>query len=501
VTDRRSELVLALVPVVLTALTLVVLLDPRIPVATINLPLDVAINTVATLAAIAVAGLGWVHFRETREAAPLLRSSAFVTLACLNGLGVLVTAAGLASVFGLSLEQPGQLPVWGTVVSRGLASLTLLLAGIAGLRGWRADRWPGLLVVWVPTILALTVLTLVAGLPDLLPPLLGSTELALLRIDPTAPIVIFGARPLALIQVAIGLAYLGAAALSYRTFRRDGHHLDAFLAAGLTVAAFSQVQAAIHPGIYEGLVTLGDLERVLFDGILFVALVAESRDDVRALRSAYAKLSVLRDAELARATAEERARLAREIHDGMSQELWYAKLKQARLVGLDLSAEARALAAEVAGALESALSEARQAILALRPAESGSFSQVLCRYVSDFSDRFGIRAECECDPLVDMLPTRAQAELLRIAQEALTNAHRHADATLVRVVLTVADRMARLTVSDNGLGFEPQVEFDSGYGLSSMRERADVIGGRIMVDSGKQDGTRVTVEVPMELVV
>jgi signal transduction histidine kinase len=421
-----------------------------------------------------------------------------VTLASLNGLGVLVTAAGLASVFGLTLEQPGQLPIWGTVVSRAMASLTLLLAGIAGLRGWRADRWPGLLVVWVPAILALTGLTLMAGEKDSLPPLLGSTELTLLRIDPTVPLVIFGARPLAAIQVAIGLAYLGAAALSYRTFRRDGRSLYAFLAAGLTVAAFSQVQAAIHPGIYEGLVTLGDLERVLFDAILFVGLAAESRDDVRALRSAYARLSVLRDAELARATAEERARLAREIHDGMSQELWYAKLKQARLAGMDLPDEAQGLASEVATALESALVEARQAILALRPSEGGSFSEVLPRVVSEFSDRFGIRTECHCDPAADLLPTRAQAELLRITHEALTNARRHADATLIRVALTVTGGEVQFMVWDNGRGFDPLLVRESSYGLRSMHERAELIGGQLTVDTGRHDGTRVTVDLSLE---
>ena len=207
---------------------------------------------------------------------------------------------------------------------------------------------------------------------------------------------------------------------------------------------------------------------------------------------------MLREADVARATADERARLAREIHDGMSQELWFAKLKQARLTALELSDEARVLATEVADALESALAEARQAILALRPTEGASFASVLQRFVADFSDRFGIHAECTCDPAADELPPRVQAELLRIAQEALTNARKHADPTLVRVAMGKVDGGLRLTVTDNGRGFDTDARAGSGYGLRSMRERAELIGARLTIDSGKQDGTRVSVDLPLE---
>jgi signal transduction histidine kinase len=498
VTERRTELVIALVPVLLTAVALLSLLNPEFPFAIVNGPLDVAINTLATIVGVAVAGLGWVHFRESHEAAPLLRAAAFLTLAAVNGLKVALMSSGLSLAFGLSLSSPGQLPIWAAAVARSVASVLLFLAGLAAFRGWRADKWPAALALWGPALAVIALISIGGAIQPSLPALLGPAELNALREDPTAPSVVFGARALVAIQFAIGLAYLGAAALSYWSYRRNRLSLDAFLAAGLTVAAFSQVQFAIHPGVFEGLITLGDLERIVFDAILFVALAAESREEVRALRAAYGQISVLREADFARATAEERARLAREIHDGMSQELWYAKLKQARLAAMDLPGEAKALAAEVAAALESALSEARQAIFALRPTQAGSFSEVLPRFVADFSDRFGIPAECDCDPDADVLPARAQAELLRIVQEALTNARRHADPTVVRVTLKVTDAGARLTVSDNGRGFDPAAARDTGYGLRSMRERAELIGGHIVVDSGKQDGTRITVELALK---
>jgi signal transduction histidine kinase len=497
-TDRATEWLLAIVPVLLAAAALFFLLNPNVPAASINQPLDIVIDTVASLVAVAVAGLGWVHFQESRDAAPLLRAAAFLTLGALNAMLVLVMAAGLSPAFGLDVASPGQLPVLVTVVGRGTASAILVLVGLAGMRGWQARAWPSLLVLWVPALAVVAVAAIAAAAQDSLPRLLGPAELTALRVEPTAPLVVFGARVLVGLQVAIGLGFLAAAALSYRVFRRDSRSLDAFLTAGLVIAAFSQVQFAIHPGIYGGLVTLGDLERVAFFLVMFVALAAESRDEARALRQANAELVILREADLARATADERARLAREIHDGMSQELWFAKLKQARLAGLDLPAEAHALASEVAGALDAALAEARQAILALRPTEEASFAAVLERFVADFSDRFGIHAECECDPVAEDLPPRAKAELLRIAQEALANARRHADATVVTVRVTAGAGAVQLTVSDNGHGFDPAVARDSGYGLRSMRERAELIGGRLTVDTGLQEGTRVTVELPVE---
>ena len=240
------------------------------------------------------------------------------------------------------------------------------------------------------------------------------------------------------------------------------------LAVGLMLAAFSQVLFAIHPGTYSSLVTTGDLLRVAFYAILLATLAVEVRGDIRALRAANEELTRLREAELVRATAEERARLAREIHDGMSQELWYAKLKQGRLLALpEMVGDGARAGREVAGAIESALAEARQAILALRPAEGGSFAEVVERYVADFSDRFGIPAECRCDAAAERLSPRAQAELLRIVQEALANVRKHADATLVRVELTETARAgADGDRQRAGLRLGPVGR--AGYGLSSM---------------------------------
>ena len=89
---------------------------------------------------------------------------------------------------------------------------------------------------------------------------------------------------------------------------------------------------------------------------------------------------------------------------------------------------------------------------------------------------------------------RAQAELLRIVQEAMTNVRKHADATVVRVDVATNGEL-RLTVTDNGRGFRPE-NVSSGFGLESMRQRAAVIGAVLTVTSEPQNGTRVELSMP-----
>ena len=87
---------------------------------------------------------------------------------------------------------------------------------------------------------------------------------------------------------------------------------------------------------------------------------------------------------------------------------------------------------------------------------------------------------------------------MRIVQEALNNVRKHADATLVRVHAERQDGHLVLTVSDNGQGFDPAAPRIGGYGLQGMTERADLIGATVQVTSAPQDGTTVSVEVPLE---
>jgi len=193
---------------------------------------------------------------------------------------------------------------------------------------------------------------------------------------------------------------------------------------------------------------------------------------------------------------EERARLAREIHDGLAQELWLAKLMASKLaLHPTLDADGRALCAEVLRSIDAALSEARTAVTAMRADKdpATSLSALLERQVDEFSDRFGIRADCELED-GPPIPSRVSVEVVRVLQEALNNVRKHARARRV-VVRLERSRAIMLTVRDDGVGFDASVT-DTGYGRQSMQERAESIGARLMIVSVPGRGTTVTLRLP-----
>ena len=304
-----------------------------------------------------------------------------------------------------------------------------------------------------------------------------------------------------MLQVAAFGLYLAAALLFRRLYVRERLVSHAFLAVGLVVAAFSQLHFAMNPVATTGIVTSGDVLRLVFTAILFLGIQAELQADLAALRRANAELRRLRDVDAANAGIAERSRLAREIHDGLAQDLWYAKLKQGRVVQApELEDATRATGREAMSALDAALADARQAVMALRvdPAASGSsLAEVLHTYVDDFADRFGIRAEFVVEGDVPRLSARTEAEVLRIVQEALNNVRRHADATLVRVHLDCVEGGVRATVGDNGKGFDTAARPPDRFGLRGMAERAELIGAELEIQSRPADGTKVVLDIPL----
>lgn len=480
--------------------TLLVVILPQLSLVLVDQRLDLVINTAATLAAISVAALAWTRYREGGQLSALYQASAFAVLALHNGLWMAAMLLHFDRQVGISLAAPGELPIYVQGVSRLLAAGLLTAGAMSATPGWLRERSAGT-VLLLPMTLVLLVAVLGFVFADGLPPLLGPQALAALQEGNALHAKLPGpGLALLLLDTAIGGLSVTAALLYLRSARRGAAVSSGYLAIGLVIAAFSQLHLAIHPGTYASLVTTGDTLRIAFYAILLIGLGVEQRADIRAVRQANGELRRLRDAELATAALEERARLAREIHDGLAQDLWYAKLKQGRLIRLgSKTGEGDQLAGEVATAIDSALAEARQAVMAMRPQLDGSsFSAVVGRYVEDFGDRFGLRAEFELEGQAPHLTARAQAELLRILQEALNNVRKHADATVVRVRVSSDAKTATLAVTDNGGGFEPTEVDDGRYGLQSMRERAELIGGRLAVESHPQDGTRVRVDVPVE---
>jgi signal transduction histidine kinase len=349
----------------------------------------------------------------------------------------------------------------------------------------------------------LLVLAIIALLPNFeasLPQLIGPAGLAALRGDSGATP---GMDPAGLaIQMLVALFYLRGAQLYREIYREHSRRYAGYLSIALIVAAFSQLHWAILPGIYDPLVTTDDLLGAALSVILLLGIDAQSRADVRALRLANARLHALRAADAQRAELEASARLAREVHDGLSQDLWLAKLKQGRLARIpDLSPTARSLTTELGDAVDRALGGARAVLATMRSGPEGpTIDESLERAVDDFSERFGIRTEFTSTGAAPALPSRTAAELLRVVLEALTNVHKHADATVVRVNAAWDSAAFEIAVTDNGRGFDPGAVDGSSYGVRGMRERAALIGGEIEIVSRPRDGTRVVIRVPARAV-
>jgi signal transduction histidine kinase/ligand-binding sensor domain-containing protein len=203
----------------------------------------------------------------------------------------------------------------------------------------------------------------------------------------------------------------------------------------------------------------------------------------------------------------ERARLSREIHDTLLQSLVGVAL-QVDAVSSNLdsaSSSARYQLVRIRRQVEHYIRDARQSILDLRSPqlESRDLETALREFgrnaVADAGVRFSITSNGAPAPC----PPKVENQLLRVGQEAITNAVRHAGASRIRVALECDERSVMLSVSDDGQGFDYDgmlAESNGHYGLRGMRERAEELGGRLNVDTGAGRGTTVTAIVPTAVV-
>jgi signal transduction histidine kinase len=299
------------------------------------------------------------------------------------------------------------------------------------------------------------------------------------------------------VQAVIGTLFVVAALLHGRLYLTEGSPPHAFTAMALLVAAFSQLHAAVVPGAYVGLVTSGDVLRVLFYAILLLGVAIGVRHDLRSLHAAQEQLVLTHEEEVRDAALRERTRLARDLHDGVVQDLWLVRLRQSQAIAAGgVTGSSERLLSQAASALDDAIADARQAVVAVGSAiEGAAFGSVVKRVALDFGERFGLPVDVRVDERLDGLPSRAEGEVLRIMREALSNAWKHGDPGLVQVILRGDDREVTLEVSDNGRGFAPGRN-GSGYGLHSMGQRAALIGADLEVRSGPGDGTAIRLRVP-----
>ena len=203
------------------------------------------------------------------------------------------------------------------------------------------------------------------------------------------------------------------------------------------------------------------------------------------------------------AVVEERGRIAREMHDGLSQVLGYLSLETQTIEALlrqGQQANALNQLAQARSHIRDAQDDVREGILSLRTTLSGDVGLLpaMQQYVDEFEVQTGIQARLVSElPGHPSLSPLAEAQLVRIAQEALTNVRKHARAGQVQLRLGQASGQLRLTIADNGRGFDAAAVGRGHYGLQTMRERAESVGGSVCVGSTPGTGTHVEVLLPM----
>lgn len=226
---------------------------------------------------------------------------------------------------------------------------------------------------------------------------------------------------------------------------------------------------------------------------------AESYAEMRRQRETVERLL----SELARAQVEERKRIALQLHDGPAQTMYAAfrNLETARVLARDAGPELGDAFQELERTIRQSIDETRAVMLDLRPpVMDWGLESALRQYAQQFEKRTGIRTEVARRGAARRLPEPMESCLYRIAQEALTNVWKHAEARTASVVLEVGRRRCSLEIADDGKGFEPEAvsaEEKEHLGLMSLRDRAQLVGGQLLVSCRPGSGTRVRVSAPL----
>jgi signal transduction histidine kinase len=419
--------------------------------STYELPeLRLVLRTAILLAGVFVAVLAGARFTVEGHRLDLL-------LAC----GFFVAAA---NVFAFSIlpvidgDPTGSREEWADVAGRTISFALVAAAPFAAGRVQDRARtlWLSLGACTFVLAAGWVVTTLLGDrLPDLAPAAPGDLPLLLT--------LAFSVQSLLNLVALIGFGF---------RFRNGGEDLHRWLAVGSTFLLFASLHRLFTPLVSSIEVSHADFLRVLGYIVLLVGVW-------RAIRSA----------EFGRAVAEERARIAREIHDGLAQYL-FAVSAQASM--LEKGADPAKVVPQLRESAAAAQREARFAILALSSASGEApFDAALRQYVELLTADGALEVDLEIDPAT-RLGADEQIELFRIVQEGLANVRKHAGARRAEVRIGRRGGQRVVSVSDDGAGFDGEPTA-AGQGLRNMRARAGRIGGALTLRSQPGRGTALEI--------
>jgi signal transduction histidine kinase len=279
------------------------------------------------------------------------------------------------------------------------------------------------------------------------------------------------------------------------------------LGVGLLVLA-----GAVPVGIVFGLLStrrlIGRLRRLaattvaVADGNYQQRLPVSGGDEVAQLEASLNRMAERLDAALATerqlAGASERARIARELHDAISQDLFSLRLLAGGLrKALPAGSPLRPQAETMEQTATATMQEMQALLLELRPValQDAGLIPALEELCSAYQERLGVTIDAELEPVA--LAPPAEHAVLRVIQEALANAVKHAQPDRIRLRLHRQDGQVAVTVTDDGAGFDPsRAEQRHGLGLELMRQRIAELGGSFQLDSTPGEGTTVQILLP-----
>lgn len=204
------------------------------------------------------------------------------------------------------------------------------------------------------------------------------------------------------------------------------------------------------------------------------------------------------DREKAAVLAEDRARIARDLHDGAAQTLYFVALKtdvlRQQLLGNDTAVTELH---DMGGKIRQVIREIRRTIFALRPLDwpPGGFIPALRQFIDGFTEQTDWQTAVTLDESTP-LPPRLEPVIFRLVQESLNNIAKHAEASQVWITLAGENGGIQLTIRDDGKGFTPPEVNGSGLGMRQMADRVTAVGGHFDLASQPNQGTTITAEIP-----
>ena len=257
--------------------------------------------------------------------------------------------------------------------------------------------------------------------------------------------------------------------------------------------------AVFYP--FYSMLVIGRFFAVTGAGLGFAWLIQRQREHRAALAEANQKLAQYAAATEQLAVSQERNRMARELHDTLAHSLSGATVQLEAVQALwDVKpGEARQMLDQALEVTQSGLTEARRALHSLRasPLEDLGLSLAISDMAKSTAARTNLRLELDVQNHLKNLTPAIEQCVYRVAQEALTNATRHADAKTLRVTLQHDTSRLNLTVADDGRGFDLAQVNNTRYGLKGLRERAEMVGASLQVKSSVKTGTTIELVVPL----